>query len=146
MVVLYYIHHVESALCVLPGRNQIDSNSHNWRFLLQTGGEPSTWFPPERLAHTASVLQTGGEPSTWFPPERLVHLAYSLLFSFVFLLSSFSDFLNALERSSQLKCLIFFNNINFFRKCRFFSKPMRIENFLNLSLFKHLYHFWASFW
>ena len=29
--------------------------------------------PPEsQLADTASVLQTGGKPSTWFPPGELV--------------------------------------------------------------------------
>ena len=28
--------------------------------------------------HVAGVLQTGGKPSTWFPPERLVELCFNV--------------------------------------------------------------------
>ena len=50
--------------------------------------------PRRRPITTATVCTTGGEPSTWFPPERLVEQEYTIFFicSAIFSVLSFPFF------------------------------------------------------
>ena len=60
-----------------PNESENAEFQEDTKFMKRRGGK-------YEAIDTDPVLQTGGEPSTWFPPERLVHLAYSLLFLFLF--------------------------------------------------------------